>query len=236
VIREKIRNGRRQSVLSAIILSILVFIGVVIVTTHTTYNPAILHSDALLPADESDVSSAPPSPIESFAPLPPALQPLTVAEKFGSKNLSDKINGKAELYLSAGFTGLVSQRFIDKAAPDLWVEAFVYDMGTGQNAFAVFSAQRRENSESLDLTPHAYRATNAVFLVHGRYYIELIGSRASSRIIQSMESLAATFVNNTRAESVNIIEQNLFPEQNLVADSISLIASDAFGFEKLNKI
>jgi hypothetical protein len=222
--------------LSAIILSTLFLIGVIVVNTHTSFNPAILNEDTLLPAVKTIGQSAPPSPIESFTPLPPELQPMTDAETFGRENLSDKINGKAELYLSAGFTGLVSQRFSDKVTPDLWVEVFVYDMGSGQNAFAVFSAQRRENSESLDLTPHAYRSPNAVFLVHGQYYLELIAARAEKGIIQNMESLAATFIGNTRTESITITEQNLFPEQNLIADSIALIASDAFGFDRLKEI
>jgi hypothetical protein len=155
---------------------------------------------------------------------------------FEAGNLSDKINGKAELYLSAGFSGLVSQRFRDEAAPDLWIEAFVYDMGSGRNAFAVFSVQRRENSEPIDITRYAYRSANAIFLVHGQYYIELIASRVSSQVTQSMEMLAVTFMSNTPTTAITISEQDLFPQQNLVADSISLIAADAFGYEKLNQV
>ncbi len=236
MIRENISNGRRQTALSMVILSVLVLIGTGIVITQSRYNPAILQKDALLPAANTDRQSGPPSSIEAFVPLPPGLKPLTAPETFEVRDLSDKINGKAELYLSADFSGLVSQRFKDEVASDLWIEAFVYDMGGGHNAFAVFSAQRRENAESLDFTRYAYRSPNAVFLVHGQYYIELIASQASSRGIQSMEMLAVTFIRNTRTETITIAEQDLFPKQDLIADSISLIAADAFGFEQLNQI
>jgi hypothetical protein len=109
-------------------------------------------------------------------------------------------------------------------------------MGSGRNAFAVFSAQRRENAESLAVTRHAYRSPNAIFLVQGRYYVELIASEASVEAMQPLEELAEAFVRNTPAEAVTIAEQDLFPPQDLDRDSIALVASDAFGFDRLNQV
>ena len=162
--------------------------------------------------------------------------PLTLPESFDAQNLSDKINGKAELYLSAGFVGLNSQRFKDKKDASLWIEAYLYDMGNGQNAFSVFSAQRREGAAALDLTPYAYRTQNALFLVHGSFYIEIIASEATDRAFNPMKLLAENFIHNTAAQTVTIPEKDLFPVQGLVAESISLISADAFGFERLNQI
>ena len=215
MIRENKNNERHHTGLSMVILSILTVIAAGILITQSRYNPAILKFDELSPAAGNTVHSSPPAPIEAFLPLPSGLKPLTAPEAFDTANLSDKINGKAELYLSAGFIGLVSQRFRDEAASDLWIESYVYDMGTGRNAFAVFSAQRREGAESLGLVQYAYRSSNAVFLVHGQYYLELIASQATGRMNQSMVALAGTFVDNTRAETVVIAEQDLFPPQNL---------------------
>jgi hypothetical protein len=236
VIRENKSNGRRQTVLSMVILSTLILIGTGIVITQTRINPAILQNHELLPAADLNRQAGVPSPIEAFIPLPPNLTPFTSPEVFEAGNLSDKINGKAELYLSAGFSGLVSQRYRDKATPDLWIEAFVYDMGSGRNAFAVFSAQRRENAESLDFTQYAYSSPNAVFLVHGQFYIELIASQALSQGVQSMQLLAVAFIRNTQTETITIAEQDLFPKQDLTADSIALIAADAFGYEQLDQV
>jgi hypothetical protein len=236
VIRENKSNGRRQTVLSMVIISILVLIGAGIVITQSRFNPAILQKDALLPTVSLTGQDLPPAAIEAFIPLPPNLKPLTAPEEFDAGTLSDKINGKAELYLSAGFSGLISQRYRDKIVSDLWIEAFVYDMDSGKNAFAVFSAQRRENAESLDLAQYAYRSPNAVFLIHGQYYIEFIASQASSQVLQSMELLAVTFIRNTPAETITIAEQDLFPKPDLIAGSIALIATDAFGYEQLDQV
>lgn len=236
MIRENKSSGRRQTILSLVILSVLVLIASGILITQTRFNPAILPKEALLPSAGLTGSNAAPAAIEAFSPLPPNLAPLTAPEMFEGGTLSDKINGKAELYLSAGFSSLVSQRYRDALAPDLWLEAFVYDMGSAKNAFAVFSAQRRENAESLDFARYAYRSPNAVFLIHGQYYLEFIASQASSRVLQSMELLAANFMRNTPTETLAIAEQDLFPKPGLTAGSIALIATDAFGYERLDQV
>ncbi len=219
-----------------VILSVLMVIGIGIFITQSHFNPGVLQKDALLPESNKDSLSSQFSPNASFVPLPQGIQPLTATELFDARNLSDKINGKAELYLSAGFTGLVSQRFKDERAADLWMEAFVYDMGNSQNAFSVFSAQRRQDAASLDLARYAYRTPNALFLVHGRYYVEIIASKVSGQVQQSVTMMAETFIINTPAEAASVNEAELFPQQELVTNSITLISSDAFGYDGFDTI
>jgi hypothetical protein len=200
------------------------------------YNPAVLQTDIFLSPTTKDKNASQTALTKSIIPLPPGMVPLSLPEAFDAQNLSDKINGKAELYLSAGFVGLNSQRFKDKKDASLWIEAYLYDMGNGQNAFSVFSAQRREGAATLDLTPYAYRTQNALFLVHGSFYIEIIASEATDRAFNPMKLLAENFIHNTAAQTVIIQEKDLFPVQGLVAESISLISADAFGFDRLNQI
>jgi hypothetical protein len=200
------------------------------------FNPSVLPKDVFLAAKGKDEDASLSTATQSIIPLPPGLVPLTSPEIFDPQTLSDKINGKAELYLSAGFVGLTSQRFKDKAGSNLWMEAYIYDMGNGQNAFSVFSAQRREGAASLDLTPYAYRTQNALFLVHGPFYVEIIASEATDRAFRPMKLLAENFLGDTPTRTVTLQERDLFPLPGLVADSISLISADAFGFDRLNQI
>ena len=236
MIRENKHISNRQTFSSLAILTVLIIIGAGVIVAQYHYNPAVLQKDALLSTADKISRSSPPSSDKSFQPLPQGLVPLTDSETFETQNLSDKINGKAELYLSAGFTRLVSQRFKDKRASDLWIEVFVYDMANGHNAFSVFSAQRREDGVSLDIAQHSYRTSNALFLIHGSYYLEIIASEASERIVEPMKLLAERFIRNTRTETATINEMELFPQKDLVADSIALISSDAFGYEGLDKV
>jgi hypothetical protein len=218
------------------ILSVLVATVVGIVLVQFRFNPAVLQNALFSPSADQKNPTAPPAANKSFAPLPMGLAPLTTIETFEPYNLSEKIDGKAELYLSAGFIRLDSQRFENKDGSGMWVEAYVYDMGNGQNAFSVFSAQRREDSRPLPIAQHSYSTPNAIFLVHGRYYVELIASEASERMLQPMLMLAQNFIDNTRTKTAEIDEMKLFPRDYLVTDSISLIASDAFGYGGLDKV
>jgi len=236
VIQEDKNTSRQQTFLSMVILSILMVIAVSIVITQYHFNPAVLKTDALLQASNKDKPSPQLVSNTYFVPLPEGIQPLTESEMFDARNLSDKIDGKAELYLSAGFTRLVSQRFRDERTPDLWMEAFVYDMGNSQNAFSVFSAQRRQDAESLALAQYAYRTPNALFLTHGRYYLEIIASKVSGQMPLPLKMMAETFIRNTPVEAAVINETVLFPKQKLVENSITLISANAFGYDGFDKI
>lgn len=236
MIRENKKYSRQQTSSSLAILFILILIGSGIFLVQFDYNPAVFQKDLFLSPIAKDKDSSPTVLAESVIALPPGMVPLTLPESFDAQSLSDKINGKAELYLSAGFISLTSQRYKDKKGSNLWIEAYLYDMGNGQNAFAVFSAQRREGAATLDLTPYAYRTQNALFLVHGSFYIEIIASEATDLAFDTMKLLAENFVHNTVTQTVTIQEKDLFPVQGLVADSISLISTDAFGFDRLNQI
>ncbi|UCF93661.1 MAG: hypothetical protein JSW39_05745 [Desulfobacterales bacterium] len=212
------------------ILTIIATIGLGIFWTQFQYNPAILPLNSHI-SNAAQTSTAPP-----LLDLPAGMVPLAPPEMFDSASLSDKINGKAELYLSAGFVRLRSQRFKLASSPGVWLEFFEYDMADGTNAFAVFSAQRRQDAQTLDLTPYAYRTPNALFFVRGPYYVEIIASEASEELFPPMQLLAEAFIGQTQVETKSIAEPALFPKEGLAADSITLIAADAFGFDRLDHV
>jgi hypothetical protein len=236
VIRENKKYSGPQTFSSLVILLILIVTGTGIFLAQFNFNPSILSKDLSFSPGVNDKDHFLTTSMESIIPLPPGIVPLTLPESFNTQNLSDKINGKAELYLSAGFISLDSQRYKSLKGSNLWIEAYIYDMDSGQNAFSVFSAQRREGAAALDLTPYAYRTANALFLVHGRFYVEIIASESTDHAFNPMKLLAENFIRNTVTQNVEIQEKDLFPMQGLVTDSISLISADAFGFERLNQI
>jgi hypothetical protein len=168
----------------------------------------------------------------------PGLRPMGPPEDYDANTLSDKINGKAELYLSAGFTHLRTRRFALTAEPSRWMERYVYDMGRHRNAFAAYSAQRRPNAEPMDRdwAADAYRSANGLFFIHGPYYVEIIASEDSSELRTHMESAARAFAAGHRAAAETLVERRLFPQEHKVPESMVLIAANAFGIEKLDWI
>ena len=121
-------------------------------------------------------------------------------------------------------------------AGDVWMEAFVYDMQTPQNAFSVFSAQRRDDAQTLDVGQYAYQTPNALFFVHGPFYVEIVASDISETIHQPMMAFTEAFIAKHPVQAETIGEKELFPLEGLIQNSISLVSADAFGYDGFDQI
>ncbi|MCG8688782.1 MAG: hypothetical protein MI892_28185 [Desulfobacterales bacterium] len=212
------------------VLLALAAIALGIYRVQFQFNPAVTARQEL---------SAPSAPTESFslaALAPDEIQPLSPPEQFDPDTLSDKINGKAELYFSAGFKSLMAQRFNLADDPALWFEIFVYDMGTARNAFSVFSMQRRGELETGGPTLFAYATPNGRFLAHGRFYLELVGAEVSDPLMTAADAMAKAFVGHIGADAAEVTEMGLFPEEGRVEGSRSLVSSDAFGITGFDQV
>ncbi len=193
------------------------------------------------PALERPVwSDAAPSPRAPAGPLPwdpvPAVwQPMSPPETFDAVTLSDKINGKAELYLTAGFTRLTAQRFASGAEANAWLEFFSYDMRDPRAAFAVYSAQRRPEGVRLDAPGEGYRAGSGLFFVRGARYGEIVASDPA--LMPAAETWAAEVLAQwPAADTAPDAERALFPPDILVPNSLGLIAANAFGFDRFREV
>jgi Family of unknown function (DUF6599) len=228
------RPGRQTRIaLSA--LACLLAIAAGLLWSQSRFNPAVVNF-LQGAADRAKGLPAAPVSAEPILPLSEGLSPLTPPEHFDRETLSDKIDGKAELYLSAGFVRLDCQRLALADRPDLWVEVFIYDMGSFENAYAVFSAQRRADAAMLDFAEFAYRAENALFFVHGPFYLEMIASGTDDRLRTSMDALARAFIRSRAVAQAAIAEHDLFPKSGRVENSIRLIPADAFGVAGLDRV
>jgi hypothetical protein len=80
----------------------------------------------------------------------------------------------------------------------------------------------------------AYKTTNGLYFVHGRYYIELLGSAESPDLLEAMKNVANSITAGLKVdEEARIPELDLFPTQNLVSGSFKLSLKDTFGFADL---
>lgn len=227
------KTGKTESRISIAVMAILAVVAAGVFMRQYRINPAVIalrpesHSYTLL--SESDR----PALIDT-ADL--KMVPFSPPERFGPETLYEKINGRADLYLSSGFVSLETQRFTIDPAAGNWVEVFVYDMGTPQNAFSVFSMQRREDARPDDIAPNAYRTENALFLAHGSIYLELIGTDASLTLQTAMGELAGKFLRARGDAATDAPGADLFPKDGMRPGSLQLIAANAFGYEKLDRI
>lgn len=223
------KAGKREVFLGVGILAILALIGLRVWWQQDQFNPSVI----ALRSETHVAKDLPKAPADLLDKLPAGLSVMTPAERFDPESLYEKINGQAELYLSAGFVGLTSQRLVATDGPDLWLEIFVYDMGTGLNAFAVYSSQRREDAQPVAGMPQAYRTDNALFAAHGSLYIEIIASQQAD---QMMSAVAASLMETRPVSEATSIGLEWFPPTGRDPDSLTVIPANAFGFEKMDRV
>ena len=227
------KRGRTEQWVAFIILLCLAGIAAGVYHKQFSFNPAVLVATTAVPASPKPVASI---PNESLPTLPPELSVFSAPETFTADNLYDKIDGKADLYLTAGFVGLKCQRLALKAANDVWMEWFVYDMGTLPQAFSVFSLQRRAEAQTLDLTEFAYQTQNSLYFVCGRYYVEAVTAMPTEPMMAAMRTMARQFVAANPSGAMRIPELKLFPPENMEAGSQGLQMANAFGFDQFTNV
>lgn len=230
-------NRRTETFVGLAVLVLLAVIAAGVFLRQFQYDPAAFVATVSEAARLSLQPAGDSTEAELRAVVPQGWEPMTPSETFNADNLSDKINGKAELYLSAGFQGLWSQRFKKAGKPESWVEIFIYDMGEARNAFSVFSMQRRVDGRDIELGQFAYTTGNALFFVHGSNYVEMIATDGS--LGEEMLAMGRNFTEQRSMEAESkesepVGEMALFPPDGLKAETVALHSADVFGFDRLD--
>ncbi len=236
--RAKSRVSAAQRLAGYAILAVLFLIVIWLAVQQSRFNPAVIV------ASRAPLTPGPPAAAgtalratAALLPEVPGFTPQTPPESYGPDNLSDKIDGKAELYLSAGFKEMSCRSFGLGPAGATHLEVFLYDMGSPPNAFAVFSGQRRAGAASSFLTANAYATANALFFTRGQYYVEMVADRAGEGLAGSLETYARALLAKLPAEQgQGQSEADLFPPEGLARDTVRLGAADVFGLEGFNNV
>jgi len=233
------RKKRFESAVSICLLLILLLIAAGVLVKKFSYGASRFDKVAATtqPSLQSSQTNNGQNAALSFL-TPAGFETLSKLQAYTPEYLYEKINGKAPFYLEAGFEKLFTQQFVSNADDSLWFELFVYDMADIRNAFSVYSTQRRTDANVTELFPPAfgYRTTNALYFIHGQYYIELAGSSESEELIKAIIKTAGKVQENLAVGSSEIAELELFPKQALVPASFKLYLTSAFGFEGLTDI
>jgi hypothetical protein len=226
---------------AAAVLAVLLAVSMWLASTQGRFSPAVTVAESFAAARTvpDGVRGAVATPPASLLRTWPAeLHPLGAAEAFTPVTLSDKIDGKAELYLPAGFVGLRCQRLAPAELPAGWLEAFVYDMGTPEHAFSVYSSQKRTAGHDAGIGDFSYQAANQLCFVHGRFYGEVIAAEEVATTARAAASFARAFVAETpvTVRATLARESELFPADGQIPNTSMLLSADVFGFDRLQNV
>jgi hypothetical protein len=151
--------------------------------------------------------------------LPDAIEDWNVSAKdqmYSREDLYKYIDGGAELYISYGFKKVINRTYSKRGQPDMFVDLF--DMGTSQNAFGVFSHSR----ETIDNTfGQGSQYTEGLLLFwKDRFFVSVLASPETVESRSAVFDIAGKIETAIKNEGPLPEILDLLPDQSLVRESI----------------
>jgi len=109
-------------------------------------------------------------------------------------------------------------------------------MGQAKNAFSVYSLQKRPGARPLEQIPLAYKTSNGLYMMHGKYYVEVVGFVTSDKLSLAMAELARKIRSDLPVAGAEIAELKLLTNENLVPGTIKLYTESAFGLASFDNV
>jgi len=222
VARRKTKKTRpADRVASGIILTCLACIALVVYLTG--------HSDR---ASLMTVADSPWIAGMDLAPDKIGNLALSGTRIYTPENVYEYIDGQAPHYIGFGFRALLVAEYSSEseAIPSLVVE--LYDMELRRNAYGLFMSSVPPEDELISLGNSGYASGNAASFWKGPLFVKVNGM-TSADMSADVRKAAEAVANKIDDPSKTLVEFDVFPEQDLVPDTLAYSKSAAFGLSYL---
>ncbi|WP_300156995.1 DUF6599 family protein [Solidesulfovibrio sp.] len=235
--------SRAESAASSAVLVLLAAAIVWLGAVQSRLSPAVVVATSPPPPAAAPVASADGRVFETAAFLESlaGATPGGPVESYDPETLSDRIDGKAELYLAANFQEMSVRGFSLPSGAHL--DVYLYAQASPRDAYAVLSAQRRPGATPSDVSPDAYATQNALYFNKGNHYAELSADRADAATLDALAQAARDLAGRLPAAEPAADgagaapdPKTLFPAAGLDAASLRLAASDAMGLAGFSNV
>jgi len=149
------------------------------------------------------------------------------------KDVYKLVNGAAPLYHSYGVREVVRAEYVSAKDPAARITADIYDQGTLEGAFGVYSSGRRRDERFQNWGVQGYRSGSILAAWKDRFYIYISANDENSETAKALESLARKITARIPGENRYPASLRRLPEKNRIADSESYVAKDYLGYSFL---
>ncbi len=156
----------------------------------------------------------------------------TIAEgpvEFGPEDLYDYLNGAAERYLSYGFVRALHVRYEIEGDDRSGITLDLYDMGSNQGAFGIYSMGRRRDSPASDWGTEGSVGGNAAQAFHGRVFVHGVADYEEPSAVSALHAMIQSVTGRIAGEGSPPAVLDPLPEQDLVPRSEQSVAADLLG-------
>lgn len=182
--------------------------------------------------------TAAPSAVVERSPLPELTlrgwgSPTDV-RTFTPENLWEKIDGRADLYLSFHVVKMTFGTYRNAREPESFVDVYLYDMGEPDNAFGIYRAEMSQHPEPADLGRGGYATPGGVFFWKGSHYVRVEAADASEALAETATSVAQTLAREIEDDGRPLWADALLPAADRVEGTFEYQARDAFSLDFLH--
>ena len=143
---------------------------------------------------------------------------------YESESLYQYIDGGADVYLLYDFQTLLHQEFKSGAAD---LTADIYDMGTAEDAFGMYSSERSPGYNYVTVGAEGYRSKGTLNFLQDRYYVKLAGSGAGAdALLDQFARILSTRIGGVRTLPAPLEK---LPQEHRVKHSEQYIRKDPLG-------
>lgn len=149
------------------------------------------------------------------------------------ENLYEYIDGAAEIYLNYDFQQLAVGQY-KKADSPASISVEIYDMGSSQNAFGIYSAERFPEAQFVPVGSQGYQEEGSLNFIIGRYYIKLLCFDCGQENKTILSLFAQNILDKVKGPKQLPLILQVFPRQGLIANSEKFILHNFLGYRFLH--
>jgi hypothetical protein len=135
--------------------------------------------------------------------------------EYREAGLYEFLNGGAELYFEYGIVAAASAEY--KTGSELGIEVSVYDMGSEEGAFGIYSTFRYAGADFVAIGGEGLKTEASLDFWKGRYYCKILSFDADPRAQTAMVDLATELAGKLTGPSDFPAIVKLLPEEGRVA-------------------
>ncbi len=166
----------------------------------------------------------------------PGWQPPDNLRVYTPLNLWEKIDGRADIYLSFGVADMAFGTYTKTDDPAIVVDVYWYDMATAEGAFGIFRAEFDDTGHTLALGDEAYEVGGSVFCRKGQHYLRVEAPDRTDVYLEATTRITKALANSIADSETKLWAEELLPSKHQIEGSFEFHAKDAFSLDFLSDV
>ena len=150
-------------------------------------------------------------------------------------NLSDRINGEAELYFPYGFDRMTAARYVSNKSPGAGMDVEIYRMGSLLDAFGMYANYRQKDGSALAVGAESNLSGAQFYLYQGRHFVHIQMTGTGAADPDALAACGRVVASRLPDTSSRPAELSVFDRPELVRGTERYLPQSLLGYDFLNR-